>query len=258
MTTKKSKRIKPTFDIYNFFQSAYDLFNKELFNSKLPDCLLTLQREKMVMGYFSKNRWRGKESTKHEIALNPSYFVSHNSLELMQTIVHEMCHLWQAEFGKPGAKGYHNKEWAKKMESIGLIPSDTGAKGGNKTGYKMSDYAEEHGLFYKACEKFIKKGYVLPYIDRTCSIIRPNSISQIRATDSNIDLDSSNVENLLLQPTSDLFNLDLNVINEAEETRLKKKKTVYECKGCGDKAWGKSSLNLICGNCDLDFTKQEL
>lgn len=41
----------------------------------------------------------------------------------MQTIVHEMVHLWQYEFGKPSHRTYHNKE-ADKM-AIGLMPSNT-------------------------------------------------------------------------------------------------------------------------------------
>jgi hypothetical protein len=39
--------------------------------------------------------------------------------------VHEMAHVWQHAHGKPSRNGYHNKEWAAKMDERGLIPSDT-------------------------------------------------------------------------------------------------------------------------------------
>ena len=49
---------KPTLQMYNFIQDAYDFFNSHLFAGKLPPCLLTLQRDSNVMGYFSGDRWQ--------------------------------------------------------------------------------------------------------------------------------------------------------------------------------------------------------
>lgn len=95
-----------------------------------------------------------------------------------------MTHLWQYHFGKPGRRGYHNKEWANKMESIGLMPSSTGQPGGDKTGDKMAE-----GLS----------------------------------------------EMLMEMP-------------EQKQTRAK-----FTCPECGVNVWGKPSLNLICGDCDVTF-----
>ncbi|MBM5564638.1 SprT-like domain-containing protein, partial [Klebsiella quasipneumoniae] len=81
--------------------------------------------------------------TTDEIAMNPAYFAVCPPEEIMQTLVHEMAHLWQHHFGKPGRRGYHNKEWAERMEEIGLMPSSTGKPGGAKTGDKMADYIIE-------------------------------------------------------------------------------------------------------------------
>ena len=158
---------KPTMQMYSFVQDAYDFFNDKLFAGELPPCLLTLQREKNTMGYFSSNRWQGGgKQVVHEIALNPAFFITHKPLELMQTLVHEMVHLWQHEFGKPSHRAYHNTEWANKMESIGLMPSDTGEPGGKRTGQRMSDYPIEGGAFYLQCIVFAKMGYKLPFYDR--------------------------------------------------------------------------------------------
>lgn len=248
---------KPTFDMYGFVQAAFDHFNRQLFHNQLPQCLLTFQREKRVMGYFSSDRWEGKEGTEHEIALNPYYFVTHNPLEIFQTIVHEMCHLWQHEFGKPSRSGYHNKEWAEQMESIGLMPSSTGSPGGRRTGQKMSDYPIDGGLFYTACVAFAKLGNQLPYVDRIHCKSHEDS-AQVRDTQLDIN-DEAMIENeeytgVLLQPFSEQFELDEEVIQEQEVVRAKKQKTVFQCPDCGDKAWGKPSLNLICGNCNVAFS----
>ncbi|WP_162721499.1 SprT-like domain-containing protein, partial [Escherichia coli] len=82
--------------------------------------LLHLQREKQTYGYFSPERFVNSQGTRtDEIAMNPAYFAVCPPEEIMQTLCHEMCHLWQHHFGKPGRRGYHNKEWADFMEAIG-------------------------------------------------------------------------------------------------------------------------------------------
>jgi hypothetical protein len=58
-----------------------------------------------------------------------------------------MAHQWQFEFGTPSRAGYHNEEWSKKMQSIGLMPSHNGKPGGKKTGQNMSDYVISGSFF---------------------------------------------------------------------------------------------------------------
>lgn len=124
----------PTATQYSRLQQAYDFFNAELFGGQLPPCLITLQRQKRVMGYFSRRRFVDAEMNfTDEIAMNPEFFGREVVVEVLQTIVHEMCHLWQCHLGKPGRRAYHNQEWADKMESIGLMPSSTGKPGGSIT-----------------------------------------------------------------------------------------------------------------------------
>ena len=122
-----SNENRPTPATYHQLQTAYDWFNENLFEQALPDCLITLQRKSRAMGYYSPQRWTNAHGEKtDEIALNPAYFANHSLKELLQTLVHEMCHQWQQHFGKPSRNGYHNRQWADKMESVGLMPSSTG------------------------------------------------------------------------------------------------------------------------------------
>lgn len=62
---------------------------------------------------------------------------------------------------KPSRSGYHNKEWATKMESIGLKPSDTGQPGGKRTGQKVSHYIIEGGKFETSVESLLGNGFKL-------------------------------------------------------------------------------------------------
>jgi hypothetical protein len=69
-----------------------------------------------------------------------------------------MAHVWQHAHGKPTRNGYHNKEWAAKMDSLGLVPSSTGAPGGKRTGQSVSHYIAAGGPFAVACAELIATG----------------------------------------------------------------------------------------------------
>lgn len=139
------------------FQAMFDHYNAELFDDALPQVILNFSRKAKALGFFAPERWQrasGEESDAsqsiHEISINPSYLKRAEPKEIAQTLVHEMVHLWQQEHGSPGRRGYHNREWADKMEAVGLMPSSTGAEGGKRTGQRMSDYPIEGGAFEKA------------------------------------------------------------------------------------------------------------
>ena len=157
----------PTPTQYGRLQRAYHTFNERLFGGDLPPCLITLQRQKKVMGYFSWQRFvaQGGAAT-DEIAMNPEFFVKERVIEVLQTLVHEMCHLWQHHFGNPGRGRYHNEEWAAKIEAVGLMPSSTGRPGGKRTGDRMNDYPIEGAAFVKVVEELLGEAFDSPWADR--------------------------------------------------------------------------------------------
>lgn len=180
-----TKLIKHTTREYTTFQQAYDFFNTQLFKGQLPQVLIVLQRKSKALGYFHPNRFAARtadtvkagkiarslglnmlavpEGTEriHELALNPDHFGHQSNLDICDTLVHEMCHVWQAVHGKAPRKAYHDKEWAAKMLEVGLTPSETGKEGGKQTGVSMSDYPTPDGPFMKAFERLAKTGFTL-------------------------------------------------------------------------------------------------
>lgn len=255
--------------MYKFVQDAFDYFNEHLFDGSLNNCLITLQREKNVMGYFSPNRWQGQGGMVHELALNPAFFATHGPLEFFQTLVHEMCHMHQQDYGVPSARTYHNKEWADKMESMGLMPSSTGKPGGKRTGQSMSDYPIEGGKFYQVCVDFAQLGFQLPYLDRRVQIkstqirlpveegikipisVKTTELSPIRHHEEE---KASQVMENLSTPLSEQFHIDQEeLLQVSTENAASKRKTAFQCPGCQDKAWGKASLQLICAKCETKF-----
>lgn len=155
-------RSKPTKELYDSFQLAYEFFNWRLFENKLPNCLITLQRRQNTYGYFAGQRFRREDGMKSdEIALNPSHFNEGEAIEVLSTLGHEMVHLYQHHFGKPGRGRYHNREWARIMMSVGLQPSSTGEAGGKETGDKMNHFIIKSGSFESAANELFEKGFSL-------------------------------------------------------------------------------------------------
>lgn len=213
----------PTTHQFTKYQKLYDYYNQNLFNNKLPLCLLILSRRTArVCGHFSKDRWRDEKGNKtHEINLNPVYLARAEEMDICQTLVHEMVHLWQYEFGKPSRRGYHNKEWAAKMQLVGLMPSDTGMPGGKITGERMSDYPIVGGIFERVYKK-MPKDLMLPF----------KSAEPIGKLE------------ILAALTSELGEEEITA-----PTPVKRNKTKYTCLHCKANVWGKPELEVICRPC---------
>lgn len=249
--------MKPTTETYAELQSAYDHFNKELFEGKLPECLITLQREKNTFGYFSPKRFVNKEHGKtDEIAMNPTYFSIRTIAETLSTLCHEAVHLYQDNFGKPGRGRYHNKEWADKMETIGLMPSSTGKEGGKRTGDRMSHYIIEGGRFDKACKKLLTKDFKISWADRFPPRRAVTGVIEGAASDDGNDdlfgktgIETVGLDNNPVVDELSGWGIDIEDIPAVKvQTRAK-----FTCPQCQANVWGKPSLNIICGDCDAEF-----
>ena len=157
----------PTEELYSGLQGAFNHFNKELFNELLPPVVFTLTRKRKAHGYFWAEQFKHREDgdPTHEIALNPDT-MSRELPEILSTLVHEMTHLEQQEYGAPGKNGNHNREWVKLMERVGLIPSNTGMPGGKQTGRQMTHYIDPAGAFEVSCNALLVTGFDLPYFTR--------------------------------------------------------------------------------------------
>lgn len=160
MSKSFTDRIKPVANTpttiqYTNLQLAYAYFNDKLFDGQLSDCLLVFGRDqKNCYGYFHAEQWKAAEGKQkcHMISLTPMH-LSRGIEATFATLVHEMCHLQQQDFGEPSKNGYHNSEWADMMEAVGLMPTDNGQEDGKRTGPKVTHYILKDGPFAKALAK---------------------------------------------------------------------------------------------------------
>ena len=139
---------------------AFRFFNHRLFDGCLPDAMVILHRKEGARGYYRSDAYRARREEAeqpfvNEIALNPDAFAGRTDRQILSTLVHEMCHLWQAVWGQDYKAGVHNKEWVRRMEAVGLIPSATGEPGGKQTGRRVTHYIAMDGPFDRACNELL-------------------------------------------------------------------------------------------------------
>jgi hypothetical protein len=172
--------LNPTIDTYEELHKAYLHYNAELFENKLPLCMITLSRQHDTDGYFSANQFVNLEGadkgiTCHEITLNPMYFAIRSIPENLSVMVREMVSLLQLLEGKPPRRRYRNKEWAEMSESIGLMPSDTGKPGGKRVGDNVKTYIIDGGAFDIASSRLIDSEFKLSWVDRFPPALPPEA-----------------------------------------------------------------------------------
>ena len=141
----------PTVEQYGAFQKAYDYFNNALWSGRLAPCVLVFTRRKSkTRGHFANAAWSGERGVTHEISLTADILKSRDLRATFGTLVHEMAHQWQFDFGNPGRPGYHNAEWGTEMDRVGLAPTSTGLPGGKRTGTRVTHLIVEGGPYDQA------------------------------------------------------------------------------------------------------------
>ncbi len=221
--------LRPTEETYQAFQHAYDHFNWILFETALPGCLITFQRKSRSKGYFAGGRFiRGDETRCDEIAMNPTFFRSRTLEQTLSTLAHEMVHLWQHHYGEPGRGRYHNRQWAEKMKSIGLHPSDTGDVGGTEIGDRMTHYIVDDGPFAAAAAELIATGFAITWKDAPPEAVEVEVTAAVAGS----------------RQTSP-------IVNSQSKSG---KRVKYTCPACGLNAWSRHEAQLICGADQLPMT----
>jgi len=204
----------PTNAQFAAYRAMWAYFNTVLFGGALGDVILNFSRLARSLGFFAPERWRdvGDQVT-HEISLNPAHLKRDNAKDAASTLVHEMVHLWRHGQPNPPRNGYHDRQWADKMEALGLMPSSTAAPGGVRVGYRMSHYLIPGCAF----EQMPAECH-LPW---TCGI----------------DDEARGAKKA----------------KKAKKEAARKVKVKYSCPGCELNVWGRGGLRLRCEDCDEEL-----
>lgn len=195
--------------------------------------------------------------------MNPAYFAAVPLIETMQTMVHEMCHLWQHHFGTPGRGRYHNEEWAARMEAVGLMPSSTGQPGGKRTGDMMADYALSGGRFLEACSELLTSSFQLSWYDRFPAEDHVRLGQQAAAAAHLSGLVGSRPPMETAPALAGVVRPVRSAAGSAADQDgappvNKSNRLKYTCSQCRVSVWGKPGLKIICGECQSGFIAQKM
>ena len=232
--------LTPTHETYNSLQDAYSQINRDLFADQLPHCIIIMSKKlRRAAGYYGFQRYQGldednRETVLDEIAINP-HIMRRGADYVLSTLAHEMCHLWQYHFGKQSRGGYHNSQWADKMEEIGLTPSNTGAPGGKRTGQNMSDYITPGGRFERWVADWTAKNR-FRWGSSDLLLINDGYLAPPDPTTSATSGEDGEETEQAPQPAA---------------SPKPKSKVKYSC-SCSN-VWGKPGLSLGCKSCGEDL-----
>lgn len=164
MSSIHRQHVQLTKELYR----AFHFFNNRFTDGKLITPIITVQTtgDKRAYGWFGSNFWVDKQSGKAVSEINLcAEEIGRGSEPVMETLLHEMAHLYNAQNGVRDCTSgqYHNKHFKKAAEMFGLTVSKLSGKGYARTA--MDEPATEafkelnvkHKLFHAVRRKVIRR-----------------------------------------------------------------------------------------------------
>ena len=234
--TPRAKNDKITKIIYAKMQTAVDEIEKYFFTSKklekFPPVLYAVNYScaRYVVAYVRPNSLydTDKKEVVQYLCINPS-FLNRGLTELLSTLCHELCHVYECAYIHIPRGGYHTKDWADLMHGCGLEPVYL-----NPSRTAVNETIIKGGIFEKFCEYFIKK-----YGEGFSNLTTHDCIT----TDDGNGAPVVNPPADNGRPRADNADKPIKVYN--------RNKIKYTCTGCSSKVWGKPNLHIVCADCTV-------
>ena len=104
---------------------AFNWFNARHWNNELPTPIVSFFPQPPNgnrLGHFWANTWRehDREERRDEVIFYADKCLQQGINQVLQTLLHEMVHLWQKTKGKPGKDNHHNRAWHAEAKRVGL------------------------------------------------------------------------------------------------------------------------------------------
>lgn len=131
----------------NELYRIFSILNNDKFDGVLPEPVITIYKTKgRTLGHFTIDKtWKNKndidneENAYYEINIDPRWFSDRTSAEVVETLLHEMCHYRNKIADIKDCNGNnHNKKFKSLAESVGLI-----VEKGNGVGYGYTSLSDE-------------------------------------------------------------------------------------------------------------------
>ena len=207
-------------DMEHELYRIYDNLNKDYYDGKLPDIIITIQgsHKNKYYGWFGEKKWNNgvnfvdMNETENPLIVYHEINISAEHLDrpiedIVGTMQHEMIHLYcNINQIKDTSNNhvYHNKKFKEEAEKRGLI---------------------------------IEKAKTIGW-----SVTTPNETFKEYIKKLNVN--------------SDVFKF-CRVKEEPKAADSVKKMITYKCPNCGISATAKPDINIMCGNCNIKMIPKE-
>ncbi|MBD2578638.1 hypothetical protein [Oscillatoria sp. FACHB-1406] len=202
------------------WDDAFDWF-KGLFGTELTTCLIQMACQVTTYGIFKPNATIEPSSGEliHVIKFNPE-IESLPPIKMMAFLVNQMVHQWcyETSDNKTATQNYCSEKFKEKAREIGLVLHEDTNPNNKRRNYNVNFDYDPNGRFATLADYLLES----------------------RGGD-------------FLKKTTPVLDND----DETDAPLKKGSKVLYICPCCGIRAWGKSKLNLICGNCSRALTEME-
>ena len=124
----------------------FSILNEDKFDGELTEPIITIQKTRgNVLGHFTVDRtWRDKnneeseETSYYEINIDPRWFNTRTPADVVETLLHEMCHYHnKVNDIKDCIGNVHNKKFKSSAEKVGLV-----VEKGKGVGYGYTSMSE--------------------------------------------------------------------------------------------------------------------
>lgn len=235
----KEKEDAYTLEVYSKFQKAIDSIEKVFFlgkdRKKFPKFVFAINNKcKSAVAFVSPNALFDKTDGKkvQYLGVNPRY-LNMGTAYVLQTLCHELCHVYEHAYIHIPRGGYHDKQWHELMISCGLEPVYQ-----NTSKTSVSDRIIEGGEFESFVKAFEEEN--------------PNFFNVVAFTQSVVSRwKESNPESEADEEGATADNADKPV------KIYNRNKIKYICPKCNAKVWGKAGLHVTCSDCGEDFVEEE-
>lgn len=234
---------KTSIELYTKVQTVIDEINARFFEGKgkqkIPHVVFAINNrcKSCVVAFVQADALydKSKDEKLQYMAINPDY-LNRNIGEIVSTICHELCHVYEHAYIHIPRGGYHDKQWSELMRECGLEPVYL-----NKSKTAVTHKIVEGGEFETYVKEFTEK-----HGEGFFNIVSYSSEVQ-RKTRKELGIEDDGEEDG--EPRAD--NADKPV------KKYNRNKIKYICPECQAKVWGKAGLNIYCSDCECSFEEEE-
>ena len=223
-------------DIYRQIQTAINEIENTFFTSKgkkgFPPLVMAIDNKckSVVIAYVQTESLYDKKNCKklQYLGINPQY-LDRDLKEVLATIAHELCHVYENEYIHIPRNGYHDKKWEDLLKGCGLEP-----KYMNKSKTSVSTVIPDNSCFTDFVDIFRQK------YDKDSMFF--NVVSYSQKYEKSMTDDSTDRADNADKPMK----------------KYNRNKIKYVCPSCSSKVWGKPNLNILCSDCNEKFEAEDM